>query len=138
MEGALSLGRMSGNWGVLFAGPLSRHTCPESLNGDTLTVNVDSPAWLHQANFYKTKMLARLSSFGVRTIRFRQGPVKKPDISSRPEVKPVEITERARQEVEGMLVGIVDDELRDSIREAALLSISRVGTEFGTGGTGRR
>jgi hypothetical protein len=134
MEGALELGRIAGNWGALFNGPLALHTSPESLSGGILTVNVDSPSWLHQAGFFKAQMISRLRPYGVTSIRFRQGPVKARETSVPAPPAEHEATPQAMEEVERMLGDINDHELRESIRGAALRSLS---TGARAGGPGR-
>ena len=124
MDGALRLGRISSNWDSLFKGALSQHTLPEALNGSTLTVSVDSPAWLQETRFHKSAMLSRLSPYGVRELRFRLGSVRR-------DAPPPQCEPRAREagpddilEVEGMVSEIGDDDLRESIRTAALRSLT--------------
>jgi len=124
MEGALELGRIAENWSVLFNGPLSMHTSPESLSGRILTVNVDSPSWLHQAGFFRSQMISSLRAYGVTSIRFRHGPVRpQKTVLAAPRAE-VGITQQAEEEVESMLAAIDDHELRNSIRGAALRSLS--------------
>lgn len=125
MEGALNLGRIAGNWGALFSGPLFMHTSPEALSAGTLTVNVDSPSWLHQASFLRHQMLTKLKALGVTSIRFRLGPVNRLEqvhVSSQDDP---DLTLKEEAEVEAMLGVIEDNELRESIRGAALRSLSR-------------
>jgi len=135
MEGALNLGRIAGKWGALFNGALSLHTSPEALSAGTLTVNVDSPAWLHQASFMRQQMLLKLREFGVTSIRFRQGPVVPPESSAVSVPEKHEVSHEEKAEVEAMLVSIEDEALRGAIRGAALLSFSR---DTKGGGTGRK
>lgn len=125
MEGALGFGRIAGNWSTLFDGPLSVHTSPEALSGNTLTVVVDTPAWLHQTNFFKSKMISALSSFGVKNIRFRLGRVRRDERPVTPPSAPTPDPTAAQiEEVNQMLTAIVDAELRESIRLAALKSVA--------------
>jgi hypothetical protein len=133
MEGALELGRIAEKWGALFNGPLAVHTSPESLSGKILTVNVDSPSWLHQAGFFRSQMLSKLRVYGVASIRFRQGTVRvreTPTFSKRTEP---EINPQAIEDVERMLGAIDDHELRESIRGAALRCLSSGGRGDGIG-----
>ena len=127
MGGALSLGRITGRWDALFRGPLSKHTSPETLNGSTLTVCVDSPSWLQEANFHKAGMLGKLAPLGVRSMRFRLGRVRPTAPAPAPEPVVREVMPGERQEVEAMLAAVKDDELRESIRSAVLRSLSRAG-----------
>lgn len=124
MEGALRFGRIAGNWGTLFPGSLSQHTAADSLNVDVLTINVDSPAWLQQANFYRNMMLEKLRPYGVRSVRFRQGVV----ISPEPPIKPLpdrEVSVQDRDDIDRMVSAITDEELKLSIRKAALRCLSK-------------
>lgn len=124
MEGALRLGRIAGNWDALFSGPLARHTFPQSISQDTLTVNVDSPAWMQQANFMKKGMLAKLSPYGITSIRFMQGRVEQR--LSTP--APAPLREPLPEEIkaaEKLVAGIEDSELRNQIMKAVLRSISK-------------
>ena len=128
MDGALNLGRIIANWNALFKGALSFHTSPDSIKGGTLMVNVDSPAWLHQAGFYKSDMLKKLRPYGVRFLRFSLGKVDKADAHDEA-APPVarELSQAERAAVDGMISGIKDNQLRQSIRRAALKSVATSG-----------
>lgn len=78
-------------------------------------------------------MISRLAPYGIRSVRFRQGPVRKPETPKVPVYEPGEITGDAREEVERMLECIVDSELRESIRCAALRSFSEMDKVKGSG-----
>lgn len=124
MEGALRFGRISANWDALFKGALSLHTAPESLSGKTLTVRVDSPAWLHQVNFSKKQMVEKLALFDIEAIRFRLARVHKTPTGStpKPRLAPAHPSAEDIEAIERMIAPIGDDELRESIRKAALKS----------------
>lgn len=75
IDGALRLHQVRDRWSNVFKGPLSLHSYPSSLRGESLLVNVDSPVWLQEINFLRAEMLERLGPFGVKDIRFRLGKV---------------------------------------------------------------
>lgn len=38
-------------------------------------MNVDSPVWLQELNFFKEEIIKKLGSYGVREVRFRLGRI---------------------------------------------------------------
>ncbi|RMG01780.1 MAG: DUF721 domain-containing protein, partial [Nitrospirae bacterium] len=57
--------------------PLSDHLWPASLKRGELLVLVDSDVWLFEVRKYKSQFVQKLSSHGVREVRFRLGRVFK-------------------------------------------------------------
>lgn len=47
-----------------------------ALISEQLTINVDSPQWLHEISFYKEDIIKKLHIFGVKDIRLRVGRVR--------------------------------------------------------------
>ncbi len=73
LEDGLRLYRLRAEWPKLFGPPLCLHMSPSSLNGRTLVINVDSPAWLQELNFKKNEIIRKLGGFGINGIRLRGG-----------------------------------------------------------------
>jgi len=69
------LAEIKRDWYVLFNKPLSYHMSPSLLSEGEILLNVDSPVWLQELNFHKEVIQQKLSSYGVRTVRFRLGRV---------------------------------------------------------------
>jgi hypothetical protein len=63
------------SWYSLFKDPLSSHMSPYKLSEGEILLNVDSPVWLHELNYFKEDIIKTLSSYGVREVRFRLGRV---------------------------------------------------------------
>jgi hypothetical protein len=85
------LAEIKRNWYNLFSKPLSYHMSPSMLSNGEILLNVDSPAWLQELNFYKEDIIKKMSSYGVRAVRFRLGRV-----STKSEVSPPRFAERGR------------------------------------------
>lgn len=69
------LAEIKRNWYNLFSKPLSYHIAPSMLSNGEILLNVDSPVWLQELNFCKEDIIKKMSSYGVRTVRFRLGRV---------------------------------------------------------------
>ena len=116
-ESSLRLARIKGQWDVIFSGPVTLHAWPVKLDRSTLTIVVDSPAWLQQLSFLKDDLVLKLADFGVRDIRFRTGHIPR-----NPPVKPVP----AARDLTGEDLSLIDNEtshvkdaaLKDNIRNA--------------------
>ena len=63
------------DWFSLFSKPLVSHMSPCALSNGELLLNVDSPGWLQELHYYKNDILKKMSSYGVKTVRFRMGRV---------------------------------------------------------------
>lgn len=121
-------------WGTTVGDKISSHTQPSRLIRGVLTVDVDSPAWIHQLTFYKEDLIKKINNeIGkgmVKDIRFKVGKVEgKRDAglktqASRPRTEILAIEPK----VEGYLEPIKDNEVRKAVRKAitkAMLSGKR-------------
>jgi hypothetical protein len=112
-------------WNSLFNDPLSYHMSPVKLSEADLLINVDSHIWLQELNFYRDDIIKKLSSYGVKNVRFRLGRVsniKSYVKSHKAEVKPLSTNELSY--IEETISLISDRELRDKIRKAMGKSIA--------------
>lgn len=112
-------------WNKLFGDPIRRHASPSSYGNGVLTINVDSPEWLHELQYHRETMLAKLSPFGLDTIRFKLGPVRRwriPETS--PEQKKKRITPEEIEYIENTASPIKDASLRERIKKAMEFSIA--------------
>jgi hypothetical protein len=73
IEDGVRLAEIKMNWHNLFNKPLSYHMSPSMLSGDEIVLNVDSPVWLQELNFYKEDIIKKLSAYSVKAVRFRLG-----------------------------------------------------------------
>jgi hypothetical protein len=81
----VGLAEIKRNWYNLFSRPLSYHMSPSMLSNGEILLNVDSPAWLQELNFYKEDIIKKMSSYGIRAVRFRLGRVStKSEVRSHP------------------------------------------------------
>jgi hypothetical protein len=113
------------NWNNLFTKPLSSHMSPVMLSEAELLINVDSHIWLQELNFYRDDIIKKLSSYGVKNVRFRLGRVSniKSDVKNKKaEVKPLSNNELSY--IEETISLISNGELRDKIRKAMERSIA--------------
>jgi hypothetical protein len=123
IESGVRLSRIKNDWRTLFDKPLSLHMSPSKLTDGELLLNVDSPMWVQQLNFYKKEITAKLSGYGVREIRFRIGkvsPLKPLEEHSR---KPSELSSEDARFIDGIVDAIDDAELRNAVRRAAEKSL---------------
>jgi hypothetical protein len=130
MENALRLYHIKASWGAIFQEPLSLHTSPSKFTDGVLIINVDSPVWLQQINFYKTNIIKKLSRFGVKDIRLKLGRVndQADRIKKDQHAQSVhhEITDEADISfIEDVVSSIKDTELRESIIQAIRKGLRR-------------
>jgi len=125
IENGLRLAEIKKNWHVLFGEPLSFHMSPCMLSEGEILLNVDSPVWLQELNFRKEDILRKITSYGVRSVRFKLGRVSTKAPS---EIKNRKLMVKALKSVERSYVEettsqIDDQELRDKVRKALEKSI---------------
>ena len=77
IEDGVKLAEIKRNWCNLFNKPLSYHMSPLILSKGEILLNVDSPVWLQEITFYKEDIIKKMSSYGVKAIRFRLGKVSR-------------------------------------------------------------
>ena len=73
IQDGVKLAAMQAQWHLLFSKPLSYHILPFRFSQGELILHVDSHVWLQELNFLKRDIVKKLSSYGVRTVRFRIG-----------------------------------------------------------------
>lgn len=122
MDSALALERIRARWGTLFSGALPHHAAPRGLRKGQLLVIVDSPAWLQELNFMKSRMLEKLGAFGVTDLRFKLGAVRSQQ-DGRPASEPPPLSEEDGSFVEELASAVGDEDLREGIRRAVQKSV---------------
>ncbi len=123
IESGVRLSRIKNDWYTLFDKPLSLHMSPSKLTEGELLLNVDSPMWIQQLNFYKKEITAKLSGHGVREIRFRIGKVSTLKPREENSRKPSKLSSEDERFIEGIADTIGDTELRNAVRRAAEKSL---------------
>jgi len=86
IEDSVRLAEIKKDWYNLFNEPLSSHMSPYKLSEGEILLTVDSPVWLQELSFYKEDIIKKLSSYNVKSVRFRLGRVsirKSPNPKSR-------------------------------------------------------
>ncbi len=116
IEDGIRFAKIKMNWHNLFDKPLSYHMSPSVLSGNEIVLNVDSPVWLQELNFYKEDIIKKLSAYGVKAVRFRLGRVsKKSEVrSQKSEVR--KPTHEELSYIENTVSKIGDEALRETFR----------------------
>ncbi len=123
IESGVRLLRIKNDWHTLFDKPLSLHMSPSRLSKGELLLNVDSPLWVQQLNFYKKEITAKLRGHGVREIRFKIGRVSplKPRKETAGQLS--ELSSEDVRFIEELVDTIEDTGLREAVRGAAEKSL---------------
>jgi hypothetical protein len=106
-------------WRESVGDAVARNTCPATIRGSVLHVNVSSSVWVQQLRFLGDMLLekinAGLTGFKLTDIRFRVGPVNAQQESGAPRPLPeLAIPEQEKAERESAAIG--DPELREAFR----------------------
>ncbi len=123
IESGVRLCHIKKDWHILFEKPLSLHMYPSRLTEGELLLNVDSPIWIQQLNFFRKEILTKLSGHGVREIRFRIGKVSPVKACEETCQKPSELSSEDASFIECLVDHISDAELRSAVRAAAEKSL---------------
>lgn len=89
-------------------------------------MNVDSPVWLQELQYYKKEILGKLRSYGITSMRFKIGRVSRA-ISRKKRDKEPKIKSLTPEEislVEETTVQVDDKELRETLQKAMKRSLS--------------
>lgn len=126
MEEAVRFEGIKGAWGNIFREPLSLHMSPVSLKKGELLINVDSPLWLQQLSFLKNQIIDNLSPFEVKDLRFRVGRVVSApnNAAQSSSARNRFLGSDALREIENVVSGINDDNIKEGIRKAMEKSLS--------------
>ncbi|MFZ6017611.1 MAG: DUF721 domain-containing protein [Nitrospirota bacterium] len=130
IEDGAKLAMIKKEWRNLFNEPLSLHMSPSMLSEGEILLNVDSPAWLQQLNFYKEDIIKKMGSYGIRSVRFRLGKVSgKAEAKGKGQgAKSKKFMTEELSYIEETVSQIDDEELRKTVRrtmEKALTSSLR-------------
>jgi predicted nucleic acid-binding Zn ribbon protein len=128
LEDRIRLEAIQKHWYTVFTEPLTLHACPVELKSGVLTIHVDSPAWLHQLQYLKNDIIAKLDAAEIHDIVLRRGHL--PKKQQQPVHRDQERTSRplTKEEtfwIEGLIDNITDEELKEEIRRAAAKALSR-------------
>ena len=112
---------------------IASRTLPENLRRGSLYVLTSTPAWLHQLQFLKEEILAKLNELSgkneFRRLFFSIGeiPEGRSSVPDRlpPDFVMQKLPARDRQMMEKSLAAIGDPELREAIAKAMIREISR-------------
>lgn len=124
LEGGIVLRAVLKQWDKLVGGAIASHTSPVEIKGKLLTVNVDSPQWLHNLGFYKQDMLDKLTSFNISDIRFRIGKVAPRD-NDESEAQEQMLGDDDLRYIENTLKDVKDEELRKTFRKLIVHGLSK-------------
>ena len=116
IEDGVRLAEIKRNWHNLFNKPLSHHMSPSMLSRGEILLNVDSPVWLQELQYYKDDILKKMRSYGVKAVRFRIGRVSKMSEvrSQKSEVR--KPTHEELSYIEDTVSKIDDKALRETVR----------------------
>ena len=130
IEDGVKLAEIRRNWYNLFDKPLSYHMSPFILSKGEILLNVDSPVWLQELTFYKEDIIKKMSSYGVKAVRFRLGRVSRNKQSAvirlrRSQQSAVkQLTNEEHAFVRDVVSKIGDDLLKGTVKTAIEKSIS--------------
>lgn len=120
IEDGVKLAEIRRNWYNLFDKPLSYHMSPLILSKGDILLNVDSPVWLQELTFYKEDIIKKMSSYGVKAVRFRLGrvstKVKSGIQGQKSRVK--QLTTEELSYIEETVSKINDEKLKETVQKA--------------------
>ena len=120
IEDGIKLAEIRRNWYNLFDKPLSYHMSPFILSKGEILLNVDSPVWLQELTFYKEDIIKKMSSYGVKTVRFRLGRVSikvKSGIQGQ-KSRVEQLTTEELSYIEETVSKINDEKLKETVQKA--------------------
>jgi len=126
----MALQGLCGKWRTIAGEGMAKHSMPVMLKGGTLTLVVDSPAWMNEISLLSPTIIEKLNTElgeeAVSDIRLRQGKVEDrathsgaaPAGKFRPVTRP--LTAEEEDEIEKALSSIEDGGLKESARRMLL------------------
>ena len=126
IQDAVRLAAVRRDWDAIFSQPLSSHMSPCTLSHGEILLNVDSPVWLQELQYYKKEVLGKLRPYGITSMRFKIGRVSS-TISRDKRHKETRFKTLTAEEislVEDTVSQIDDEELRETLQKAMKRSLS--------------
>jgi hypothetical protein len=116
LEGGIVLRAIHKQWKDIVGHAIASHTSPLELKSKLLTINVDSPQWMHHLGFFKEEMLDKLKSYKIEQIRFKLGKVT---AQTHEETSSLErnLSDDDLRYIENTLKDVKDTELRETFRK---------------------
>ncbi|MDH4230473.1 MAG: DUF721 domain-containing protein [Nitrospirota bacterium] len=124
LESGVRLARIKQDWYNLFDHQITAHLFPVSFSDGELLFHVSSPIWMQQFSYHKSEIIKKLSTYGVKKIRFRLGRVPQKKQETPPSGKASELTSENRLFVADLLTDIHDENLKDAIKTAVEKSLT--------------
>jgi hypothetical protein len=126
IQDAVRFAAVKRDWDTIFSQPLSEHMSPCTLSHGEILLNVDSPVWLQELQYYKKEILGKLRAYGITSMRFKIGRVSRA-ISRKKrdkELKSKPLTPEEISLVEETAAHVDDKELRETLQRAMKRSLS--------------
>jgi hypothetical protein len=114
-------------WVECVGGRIADRAEPVFLDRGVLVVRAATSTWANELSLLREPLLARLRAAGVEVheIRFRVGAVTAPAAPPEPRItRKVPAPARLSEELDRAIEGIADDELRESLKEAARANLA--------------
>jgi hypothetical protein len=125
--------RLTDLWRRAVGPQIALQTHPETLKRGTLYVRVSAPVWMHQLQFLKEEILARLGEMtdadSIRSLKFSIGEIPAPPAGTpgRPAADPAPspLSGRDRKMMRESLEAVRDPELKEIMERVMTREISR-------------
>ncbi len=126
IESSIRFIEVEKNWHTLFNQPLSSHMVPCKITEGVILLNVDSPVWLQELNYFKKDIIKKLSPYGIKEVRFKLGRVSKKKGSGicNQGFRVNTFTPEEVSYIEETVSLIIDEELRGTVRRTIEKAIS--------------
>ncbi len=99
---------------------------PCKITEGVILLNVDSPVWLQELNYFKKDIIEKLSPYGIKEVRFKLGGVSKKTGSGvcNQGFRVNKLTPEEVSYIEETVSLIIDEELRGTVRRTIEKAIS--------------
>jgi hypothetical protein len=126
LQEGVKLAAIKKDWFNLFDKPLCYHMSPCSLSHSEILLNVDSPVWLQELQYYKKDILKKMSLYGVKSIQLKIGRVsnKRTTKNKSRESKDKTLTTEEISFMDTTVSQINDEELKKAVFRAMKKSLS--------------
>ena len=125
IQNGVNLASIKRDWYILFSQPLCYHMSPCKVSHGEILLNVDSPVWLQELQYYKNEILEKLRSYGITSMRLKIGRVSH-NISREKRQSTSRLKTLTADEISFMeetASQIDDEELREALQRAIKKSL---------------
>lgn len=124
IQGGAVLNAIKKHWTDIVGTSIAAHTSPDTIKNKTLSINVDTPQWMHHLGFFKEDIADKLKPYNVTGVRFKIGSL--PERAEQPlNAEDVMLSADDQRYLENTIQSVKDNELKEKFKSLITHGLTR-------------